>query len=338
VDGQLTIVARHAGTTDVMTGANLLARRLTALPDIAKVSAPTVAPDHQLAIVTETPSSSASSTATTNLVKEIRADRTHLTAGTHTNVAVTGTTAVNIDVTARMSQSLLPYLAVIVGLAFRLLAIAFRSLLIPLTAVAGFLLSVAAALGAMVAVFQDGIGASLIGVSQTAPIVSLTPVIAIGILFGLAMDYQVFLVSGMREAHARGAGPDDAVRNGFRHSARVVTAAGVIMVSVFAAFILPDDNIIKSIGFVLLACKLSAPSPRHLFVGGGHDAISVPLVDDVWGAGGVGSSAAALVSWAMNAPSSAIVLINGAGNTTVEFLSTATSTKVCRLRSCSASG
>jgi len=253
LDGQLTIVAQQASTANGTNGAENLARRLTTLPDVAKVSTPTLTPDHKLAILTVTPSSSASSTATTNLVKRIRADRARLTAGTHTDIAVTGTTAVNIDVANRMSQSLLPYLAVIVGLAFLLLAIAFRSLLIPLTAVAGFLLSVAAALGAMVAVFQDGTGASLIGVSQTAPIVSLTPVIAIGILFGLAMDYQVFLITGMREAHAHGATPDDAVRNGFRQSARVVTAAGLIMVSVFAAFILPDDNIIKSIGFVLTA-------------------------------------------------------------------------------------
>jgi RND superfamily putative drug exporter len=150
-----------------------------------------------------------------------------------------------------MSQALLPYLAVIAGLAFLLQAIACRSLLVPLTAVAGFLLSVAAALGAMVAVFQDGVGANLLGVSQTAPIVSLIPIIAIGIVFGLAMDYQVFLVSGMREAHAHGADPHTALRNGFRQSARVVTAAGLIMISVFAGFILPDDPIIKSIGFAL---------------------------------------------------------------------------------------
>jgi len=251
LDGQLTIVAQPASTVDGTTGAKVLAGRLTKLPDVAKVSTPTLTPDRKLAILNVTPSSSASSTATTNLVERIRADRARLTAGTRTDIDVTGTTAVNIDIANRMSQSLLPYLAVIVGLAFLLLAIAFRSLLIPLTAVGGFLLSVAAALGMMVAVFQDGTGASLIGVSQTAPIVSLTPVIAIGILFGLAMDYQMFLVSGMREAHARGATPDDAVRYGFRHSARVVTAAGLIMVSVFAAFILPDDNIIKSIGFVL---------------------------------------------------------------------------------------
>jgi RND superfamily putative drug exporter len=148
---------------------------------------------------------------------------------------------------------MIPYLAVIVLLAFVLLTIAYRSLLVPLTAVGGFLLSIAAAMGAMVAVFQDGFGADLLGVSEAAPIVSLIPILTIGILFGLAMDYQVFLVSGMKEAHAHGANAQDAVRTGFRHSARVVTAAGLIMVSVFAGFILPDDAIVKSIGFALTA-------------------------------------------------------------------------------------
>jgi putative drug exporter of the RND superfamily len=149
-----------------------------------------------------------------------------------------------------MGSALLPYLVVVVGLAFLLLMIAFRSVLVPLTAVAGFLLSIGAALGAMVAVFQDGFAASLFGV-ETAPIVSLLPILMIGILFGLAMDYQVFLVSRMHEAHAHGQDAEDAVRRGFTESARVVTAAALIMASVFAGFILPDDAIVKSIGFAL---------------------------------------------------------------------------------------
>ena len=140
--------------------------------------------------------------------------------------------------------------AVVVGLALVLLTIAFRSMLVPLTAVGGFLLSIGASLGAMVAVFQEGFGASLLGI-EPAPIVSLLPVVIIGILFGLAMDYQVFLVSRMHEAHAHGDDPQAAVHDGFRHSARVVTAAALIMGSVFAGFILPDDAIIKSIGFGL---------------------------------------------------------------------------------------
>jgi RND superfamily putative drug exporter len=251
-NGQLTVVARlPSGTRSTQADADTIRARLATLPDVASVAPATLTPDRSPAIITLTPKSGPTSLATTNLVYRIRNTRSSLTAGTHADISVTGTTAVNIDVANRMSQALLPYLAVIVGLAFVLLAIAFRSLLVPITAVGGFLLSVAAALGAMVAVFQDGTGASLIGVGQTAPIVSLIPIITIGILFGLAMDYQVFLVSGMRAAHAHGATPHEAVRQGFASSSRVVTAAGLIMISVFAGFILPDDPIIKSIGFAL---------------------------------------------------------------------------------------
>jgi putative drug exporter of the RND superfamily len=254
-NGQLTVVAElpSGSAGDAQASANTIRERLVQLPDVATVAPATVTADRSLAIITLTPSSGPTSVATTNLVHHIRNTRSTITAGTRADLSVTGTTAVNIDVANRVSQALLPYLAVIVGLAFILLAIAFRSLLVPLTAVGGFLLSIAAALGAMVAVFQDGTGANLIGVSQTAPIVSLIPIITIGILFGLAMDYQVFLVSGMREAHAHGASAQDAVRHGFRASSRVVTAAGLIMISVFAGFILPDDPIIKSIGFALTA-------------------------------------------------------------------------------------
>jgi putative drug exporter of the RND superfamily len=196
--------------------------------------------------------SAPSSVATTNLVHRIRDTRLTLTAGTRADLSVTGITAVNIDVANRMSQALLPYLAVIAGLAFLRLAIACRSLLVPLTAGAGFLLSVAGSArrhGRRVPGRRQVPTCS--GVSQTAPIDSLIPIVAIGIVFGFAMDYQVFLVSGMREPHAHGADPHTALRNGFRQSARVVTAAGLIMSSVFAGFILPDDPIIKSMGFAL---------------------------------------------------------------------------------------
>ena len=148
-----------------------------------------------------------------------------------------------------MADSLIPYLAVVVGLALLLLMVAFRSILVPLTAIGGFLLTIAASFGAVVLVFQQGVGAELIGVAQTGPLVSLLPILIIGVIFGLAMDYQVFLVSRMHEEFAHGASARDAVRDGFRHSARVVTAAALIMITVFAGFILPDDPIIKSIGF-----------------------------------------------------------------------------------------
>lgn len=147
-----------------------------------------------------------------------------------------------------MSDALVPYLAVVVGLALVLLMLAFRSILVPLTAIAGFLLTIAASFGVVTAVFPEGVLASLFGVAQTGPLISLLPILIIGVIFGLAMDYQVFLVSRMREEVTHGATPQDAIRDGFRHSARVVTAAGLIMIAVFSGFILPSDPIIKSIG------------------------------------------------------------------------------------------
>jgi RND superfamily putative drug exporter len=221
------------------------------LHDVGTVGQPSINPAGDTAIIALTPKSGPSSTQTKDLVKAVRAQEDGLRAQTGSAVLVTGQTAVNIDVADQLSSALVPYLAVIVILAMILLLLAFRSLLVPVTAIGGFLLTIVAALGATTAVFQDGFAASLLGVDTEAPVISLLPILMIGILFGLAMDYQVFLVSRMREAHVHGAAPTDAVREGFRHSARVVTAAGLIMISVFSGFILEDDAIIKSIGFAL---------------------------------------------------------------------------------------
>jgi len=137
----------------------------------------------------------------------------------------------------------------VVGLAFLLLMLVFRSILVPLTATLGFLLSVLATLGATVAVFQNG----ALGLMEGQPIISFMPVFLIGVVFGLAMDYQVFLVTRIREAHVHGAGFREAIVDGFRNSARVVAAAAAIMISVFAAFMLSDEPILKSMGFALAA-------------------------------------------------------------------------------------
>lgn len=161
---------------------------------------------------------------------------------------VTGTTAVNIDVSQKVNDALLPYLALVVGLAFLLLMVVFRSLLVPLKAALGFLLSVAAAFGTIVAVFQWGWLADALGVEQTGPVMSMMPIFLIGVVFGLAMDYEVFLVTRMREAYVHGERPGEAIVTGFRHSARVVGAAAVIMIAVFAGFIGMNESMIKMMG------------------------------------------------------------------------------------------
>ena len=184
---------------------------------------------------------------TQDLLDALRDGEGDIEQATGTDIGITGLTAITTDVSDRLNGALPLYLAVVVGLAFILLMIVFRSLLVPLTATLGFLLSVLATLGVTVAVFQEG----AFGLMEGQPIVSFMPIFLIGVVFGLAMDYQVFLVTRMREAHVHGASTREAVVDGFRSSARVVAAAAVIMTAVFSGFMLEDDAIIKSMGFAL---------------------------------------------------------------------------------------
>nr|WP_216654440.1 MMPL family transporter [Nocardioides sp. zg-DK7169] len=199
------------------------------------------------ALVMITPESGAEDKATKDLLSSLRDGQDALEAETGTEIGITGLTAITTDVSDRLDDALPIYLAVVIGLAFILLMLVFRSVLVPLTATFGFLLSVLATLGVTVAVFQEG----AFGIMEGQPIVSFMPIFLIGLVFGLAMDYQVFLVTRMREAHVHGMSTREAVVDGFRNSARVVTAAALIMISVFAAFILIDEPIIKSMGFAL---------------------------------------------------------------------------------------
>ncbi|GGY15733.1 MMPL family transporter [Streptomyces anandii] len=203
------------------------------------------------ATVTVVPDSKPSSTSTEDLVHAIRAAGGDVEARTDAKVLVTGSTAMNIDVSQKLNDALLPYLALVVGLAFLLLIVVFRSVLVPLKAALGFLLSVMAALGAVVAVFQWGWLSGLMGVEQTGPVMSMMPIFMVGVVFGLAMDYEVFLVTRMREAYVHGEKPGQAVVTGFRHGARVVTAAAVIMIAVFSGFIGSSESMVKMIGFGL---------------------------------------------------------------------------------------
>ncbi|MFI7140775.1 MMPL family transporter [Streptomyces massasporeus] len=203
------------------------------------------------ATITVIPGSKPSSVTTENLVHGIRDAGADIKAETDANVLVTGSTAMNIDVSEKLNDALVPYLVLVVGLAFLLLIVVFRSILVPLKAALGFLLSVMAALGAVVAVFQWGWLSGLMGVEQTGPVMSMMPIFMVGVVFGLAMDYEVFLVTRMREAYVHGEKPAQAVVTGFRHGARVVTAAAVIMMAVFAGFIGSSESMVKMIGFGL---------------------------------------------------------------------------------------
>ncbi|MFH9673306.1 MMPL family transporter [Streptomyces sp. NPDC017405] len=225
--------------------------RIKGLDDVVTVTpaAPNKAGD--TATITVVPRSKPSSATTEDLVHAIRDKGADIARETGSTVLVTGSTAMNIDVSQKLNDALLPYLALVVGLAFLLLIVVFRSVLVPLKAALGFLLSVLAALGAVVAVFQWGWLSGLMNVEQTGPVMSMMPIFMVGVVFGLAMDYEVFLVTRMREAYVHGETPGQAVVTGFRHGARVVTAAAVIMIAVFSGFIGSSESMVKMIGFGL---------------------------------------------------------------------------------------
>ena len=209
-----------------------------------------------MAIISVIPAAAPDAQQTTTLVDAIRGERPAIKAATGASYLVTGLTAANIDIAAKVSSALIPYLLTVVGLAFLLLLVVFRSVLVPLKATVGFVLSVLAGLGALVAVFQWGWLGKILGVPATGPILSLIPILLVGIFFGLAMDYEVFLVTRMREAHVHGEQPRPAVVSGFARSARVVVAAALIMISVFAGFISNIDVLVKEIGFGLAVAVL----------------------------------------------------------------------------------
>ena len=167
------------------------------------------------------------------------------------DIRVTGTTAINIDISTRMQEALIPFTLTVVGLSLLLLLLVFRSIWVPVKAALGFLLSVGAAFGAIVAVFQWGWIPGLLGGDSPGPLISFLPILVIGVLFGLAMDYEMFLVSRMREEFMHTGDAVAGVERGFTHSASVVTAAAVIMISVFVAFIPGGNDTIKPIAFGL---------------------------------------------------------------------------------------
>ncbi|MGX1760495.1 MMPL family transporter [Streptomyces lydicus] len=240
----------HDGQT-AKSAAARVAKEVGKLDDVAVVTPPTFNKAGDTAMLNVVPKSKPSSVGTEDLVHDIRSTANGIATDTGAKTLVTGTTAMNVDVSQKLNDALVPYLALVVGLAFLLLMVVFRSVLVPLKAALGFLLSVVAALGAVVAVFQWGRLADVFGVEQTGPIMSMMPIFMVGVVFGLAMDYEVFLVTRMREAFVHGERPGEAVVTGFRHGARVVTAAAVIMISVFAGFIGSSDSMIKMIGFGL---------------------------------------------------------------------------------------
>jgi uncharacterized membrane protein YdfJ with MMPL/SSD domain len=218
---------------------------------VAAVAEPAQNERGDVTIVQVTPTGGPASDETKDLVSYMREQADRIPASAGVDAYVTGTTALNIDTADRLGAALPKYIAVVVGLALVLLTVVFRSILVPLKAVAGFLLSIAASMGLVVWVFQDGNLGELFNVAQAGPIVSFLPVLLIGILFGLAMDYEVFLVSRIRENYVRTGKARESIVTGFGQSGRVVVAAALIMIGVFGGFVLANDPIVKSIGLSL---------------------------------------------------------------------------------------
>ncbi|MFI1035516.1 MMPL family transporter [Streptomyces sp. NPDC020951] len=255
-NGPLTIVVDAKGAAEPKTVVNEIVKKIGATRGVVSVSPAQFNPAGDTALFSAVPTAGPNTEDTKNLVRTIRSERADLERKTAATFEVTGSTAMNIDIAQALQSTLVPYLAVIVILALLLLLVVFRSVLVPVKAAFGFLLSVLASLGSVVAVFQWGWGASLFGVEQAGPIMSLMPIFLVGIVFGLAMDYEVFLVARMREAYVHGDRAPQAIVSGFRHSARVVVAAAVIMIAVFSGFIASGESMIKTIGFGLAVAVL----------------------------------------------------------------------------------
>jgi RND superfamily putative drug exporter len=272
--GPLQLVGELKSPSDAATFASIV-EKLSTQPGVVSAGAPRVSPNGQAAVANLFPASSPQAPQTTDLVNQLRHNvLPQLESGTGVHVLVGGATAGQVDFAHKLSSKLIPFVAVIVILGFLLLMAVFRSLLVPLVASVMNLLSVGAALGIMNAVFEWGWGHSLFRISSTAPVEVFIPVLMISILFGLSMDYEVFLVSRIHEEWTRRRNNAEAVTYGQAETGRVITAAALIMILVFASFALGDDLVIKQFGIGLAGAILIdafivrtviVPALMHLF-------------------------------------------------------------------------
>lgn len=244
-NGPLLVTANIISSRDPVGDMNRLGAEIAEMPGVALIALATPDPKGQVGIVQVIPDSAPDSEATTDLVHRLR---DHF-AGS--DIAVTGITAVGIDVSARLGGALIPFGLLVVGLSLMLLTMVFRSIAVPVKATAGYLLSVGAAFGATALVFQRGWLTDVLHVSHTGSVISFLPIILMGVLFGLAMDYELFLVSRIREEYVHTGDADHAVDAGFKASAPVVVSAALIMFAVFAAFVPDGSTTIKPIAFAL---------------------------------------------------------------------------------------
>jgi RND superfamily putative drug exporter len=255
-NGPLQLVLEHSGTAD-QAAVDQLAAAVKAQPGVAAVSPPITLPakgGQQVSLIIAYPTTAPEAAATTTLIDHLRSTTIpQAVAGTGTTVYLGGTTAIFVDFARVLSSKLPLFIGLVVILSFILLAMVFRSIVIPLTAAAMNLLSISAAFGVMVAVFQWGWAGSLIGETRPGPVDAFLPVMLFAILFGLSMDYEVFLVSRIHEEWMKSGDNRIAVRNGLAATGKTITAAALIMILVFGSFVLGGIRIIKEFGIGLAA-------------------------------------------------------------------------------------
>jgi len=249
-NGPLVAVAkvpRTVSNDNLISTEAAIGSQIAAIDDVTSVAPIGLSNDKTMIAFQVIPGEGPSAASTENLVHSLRnanldGDVTH---------GVAGSASANIDISEKIAGALPLYLSVVVGLSLLILIVVFRSILVPITATIGFVLSLLAAFGGVTALFQWGWLSGLSGVHDPGPVLSFLPILMVGILFGLAMDYQLFLVSGMREAYVHGSSERLAVQQGVHAGRTVVIAAAIIMISVFGGFLFSNSVIIQSLGFGL---------------------------------------------------------------------------------------
>ncbi|WGD37470.1 MMPL family transporter [Lysinibacter sp. HNR] len=250
-NGPLIVTGSIVSSTDPVGLMQDIGNELRELDGVAAVPLATPNQTADTGIVQVVPEGSPESEETKALVQEIRSLHDHFLDEYGVDLSVTGFTAVGIDISDRLGGALLPFGILVVGLSLVLLTMVFRSIWVPIKATLGYLLSVGASFGVVSAVFGWGWFAEPLHLTSTGPVISFMPIILMGVLFGLAMDYEVFLVSRIREEYVHGGDAQKAIHKGFLGSARVVTAAAVIMFAIFAAFVPEGDSSLKPIALGL---------------------------------------------------------------------------------------
>ncbi|HLS03165.1 MAG TPA: MMPL family transporter [Actinomycetales bacterium] len=250
-NGPLIVTGSLITSNDPVGLIESVADEIKNLDGVADVPLATPNETADTGIIQVVPAGAPDSQETKALVNDLRDLAPHVAEKYDFKLAVTGFTAVGIDVSDKLGAALLPFALVVVGLSLVLLTMVFRSIAVPIKATLGYLLSVGAAFGVVALVFEDGFMQAVLNVARLGPVISFMPIVVMGILFGLAMDYQVFLVSRIREDYVHTGDARASIETGFVATAKVVTAAAVIMVAVFLAFVPEGDSNIKPIALGL---------------------------------------------------------------------------------------